>query len=284
MNPIKVMIVDDSPFSRTIIAEALQEAGYEVVGEAGSIELLIETYENCNPDVVTMDIAMPYADGFECSKALLLHDKEAKIVLISSMKDEETEQKAKSTGVSGYLQKPVQSEDLKRVIMNILSPDSLFEKLQNTGIETFKESLSQNITKMTKATVDIQEKGTDYKFESQGITVVIGLIGRSSGTMIIDISPDSAEKMAKAILKRELKNREESINMIAEFANLVGGIACSILNKNDKALSLRVTPPSIFYGHIAEIVNPEISLKSVSAISEIGQINLSIGFKKENGL
>ena len=68
------MVVDDSPFSRTLLADSLQQEGCEVVGEADSIEGLIETYRQCEPDIVTMDIAMPGADGFECSRALLAHD------------------------------------------------------------------------------------------------------------------------------------------------------------------------------------------------------------------
>lgn len=69
MSVIKVMVVDDSFFSRTLIAETLRLGGCEVVGEAESFETLLETYNNCKPDIVTMDIVMPGADGFECSKA-----------------------------------------------------------------------------------------------------------------------------------------------------------------------------------------------------------------------
>ncbi len=63
MSGIKVMIVDDSFFSRTLIAETLRLGGCEVVGEAESFDSLLETYSNCKPDIVTMDIVMPGADG-----------------------------------------------------------------------------------------------------------------------------------------------------------------------------------------------------------------------------
>ena len=80
MSTVKIMIVDDSPFSRTILADELVESGYEVVGEADSIDNLIEVYQESKPDIVTMDIAMPLADGFECSRKLLSHDPDAKIL------------------------------------------------------------------------------------------------------------------------------------------------------------------------------------------------------------
>lgn len=285
MGPIKVMIVDDSPFSRTLLAETLQENGCEVVGEAESLETMLETYPNCKPDIVTMDIAMPGADGFECSKALLLKDPAAKIVLVSSMKDEETEAEAKRTGIVGYIQKPVEAETLKRILTNVLAPDSLFESLITFGTAVFKEALSQNITRMTKTTATfIDDVPTETHFISRGITVVIGIIGRYSGSMILDLSLDTAEKMAKTILHRKAKNQDEILAMGAEFANIVAGVAASLLNKKEKSFALRVAPPNVFYGAPTEVVSPTLQIQSIQADTELGPVYLGIGFQKESVL
>ena len=247
MENIKVMIVDDSPFSRTILAGALEEGGCEVVGEAESVEGLVEIYQQCKPDIVTMDIAMPGADGFECTKVLRLHDPNAKVILCSSMKDEETEAEAKRAGAVGYVQKPVDPETLMRVIHNVLSPDSLYAHLEAWGMETFQEALAQSVTRMTKTTVEFcPPEEVAMQCTSESITVVIGIIGRYPGSLIMDLSTESATKMAEVILKRETKNREEVVAMAAEFANVVGGVACSMLNKKDKTFGLKVAPPSVF--------------------------------------
>lgn len=284
MGVIKIMMVDDSPFSRTILADTLQEFGCEVVGEADSIDSLIETYKSCKPDIVTMDIAMPGADGFECSKALLAQDPNARIVLISSMKDEETESEARRTGIMGYIQKPADAETAERVFKNVMSPDVLYQNLEAWSLNTFKEALSQSITRMTKTTATYLDKEFVKPSFSRGIAVVIGIIGRYPGTFILDIAPETAEKMAANMLRREPKNREEVIAMAAEFANVVGGIACSMLNKQDKILSLRVAPPSVFYGATTEIVSPNISVRMISAQTDFGDVDISIGFKKGNVL
>ena len=275
------MVVDDSPFSRMMIGEALSEGGYEVVGEADSLDSLIETYNNCKPDVVTMDIAMPGADGFECSRELRLNDPKAKIILVSSMKDEESEAEAKRIGVSGYVQKPVDGETLIKVIKNVMSPDSLFEQLMERGLETFKEALAQNVTRMAKTPVTFTTiENCDTPYMSQGITTVIGIIGQSSGSMIMDLSAESAEKIAEGILRRPPKNREEVLAMVAELANIIAGIACSMLNKKDKAFALRVSPPSLFHGNDAEIVSPSVKIQKSLAQTEFGSIFLGVGFKK----
>lgn len=277
---IRVMIVDDSPFSRTILADSLQQEGCEVVGEADSIDSLVETYNQCNPDIVTMDIAMPGADGFECSRVLIAHDPNAKIILVSSMKDAETEAEARRCGVAGYLQKPIEAETLKRVIDGILSPDALYGSLQSWGIDSFKEALVQSIARMTKITATIADADAAGNNISQGITVVIGIIGRYPGTMILDLSQETAEKMTEVILRRPVKGKEEVVAMAAEFANVVGGIACSMLNKKDKALGLRVSPPSVFYGAQTEIASPSLRVQGVHTDSDFGRIYLGVGFKK----
>jgi len=278
---IKVMVVDDSPFSRMMIGEALAEGGYEVVGEADSIDSLIQTYNNCKPDVVTMDIAMPGADGFECSRELRLNDPKAKIILVSSMKDEESEAEAKRIGVSGYVQKPVDGETLIKVIQNVMSPDSLYEQLLERGLETFKEALAQNVTRMAKTPVTYAPmENCNTTYMSQGITTVIGIIGQSTGTMIMDLSAQSAGKITEAILRRPAKNQEEVLAMVAELANIIAGIACSMLNKKDKSFALRVSPPSLFHGNTAEIISPNVKMHKSLAETDFGSIFLGVGFKK----
>lgn len=281
MNPVRVMIVDDSSFSRTILTGILEESSFEVVGEADSIQTLIKNYDESKPDLVTMDIAMPGADGFECSRALLAHDPDARIILVSLMKDEESETEARRIGIKGYAQKPVDSETLFRIIQNVLSADSLHQNINLLGTEFFKEALGHSITRMTKTTATFTNaKDWVEKNTSRGITVIIGIIGHFPGTMIMDLSVETAEKMAEVILRRKTHGREETVAMAAEFANVVGGTATSMLNKKDKTFALRVAPPSVFFGASTEIVIPNIQLVGVDAETSFGKIYVGVGFKK----
>ncbi len=274
------MVVDDSPFSRTLLADALIQGGCEVVGEAESIESLIQVYDECKPDLVTMDIAMPGADGFECTKTLRLHDPAAKVVLVSSMKDEETEADARHAGAVGYVQKPVDGDVLIRVIQNVMSPDEMYLNLQTWSHEIFAEVLAQNITRMTKTTATISEQTDLRKNISQGITVVIGIIGRYPGSIVFDLSLEAAEKMAESMLRRAAKNQAEVVSVAAEFANVVGGVACSMLNRKEKSFGLRVAPPSVFQGATNEIISPMLQMQGMAAATDFGQLCLSFGFKK----
>ena len=280
MSVIRVMVVDDSPFSRTLLADALVQGGCEVVGEAESIETLIQVYDECKPDLVTMDIAMPGADGFECTKTLRLHDPAAKVILVSSMQDEETEADARHAGAVGYVQKPVDEEVLLRVIRNVISPDEMYTNLQTWSHEIFSEVLAQNITRMTKSTAAISEQADLKKSISQGITVVIGIIGRYPGSIVFDLAMETAEKMAEIMLRRPSKSQAEVVSVAAEFANVVGGVACSMLNRKEKSFGLRVAPPSVFQGATNEIISPMLQMHGVEADTDFGRLSLSFGFKK----
>jgi len=282
---VTVMIVDDSPFARTLLADVLKEGGYEVVGEADSLEDTLAVYKEKKPEIVMMDIAMPDNDGFEVSRALLRQDPEAKVILSSSMKDEETETEAKRIGVSGYVQKPIDAEVLFTVIKKVLSPDELFQDLSTRGMEVFQEALSQNITRITKAPVSFERLPNDASpYLSKGLTSVIGIIGQYSGTMILDFSQETADKLVYTLLHREARSQEEVLAMVSELANVIGGVACSMLNKQEKAYRFKVSPPSMFHGNATELVSPMVQLRKIVAKTQFGEIFLGVGFKKGSTL
>jgi len=70
------------------------------------------------------------------------------------------------------------------------------------------------------------------------------------------------------------------IKVMVKLANIVAGVACSMLNKKDKTYSLRVSPPSVFCSTNAELVSPNLKIQSSYAQTTFGPIFLGIGFKK----
>jgi len=67
----RVVVVDDSPFMRGLIADLLADAGVTVVGEAGDGEEALSVVAETRPDVVTMDVEMPGMDGIEAVERLM---------------------------------------------------------------------------------------------------------------------------------------------------------------------------------------------------------------------
>jgi two-component system chemotaxis response regulator CheY len=61
----KILIVDDSIYMRSLIRSALEEAGYEIIGEAKDGETAIDLAMETSPDLITLDNILPDMMGFE---------------------------------------------------------------------------------------------------------------------------------------------------------------------------------------------------------------------------
>ncbi|WP_040338829.1 protein-glutamate methylesterase/protein-glutamine glutaminase [Candidatus Blastococcus massiliensis] len=71
MNPIRVMVVDDSVVVRKIVTDVLSaDPGIEVVGTAVNGKVAVAKLAQLEPDLVTMDIEMPEMDGIEAVRAI----------------------------------------------------------------------------------------------------------------------------------------------------------------------------------------------------------------------
>ncbi|TKX80580.1 chemotaxis-specific protein-glutamate methyltransferase CheB [Halorubrum sp. SD626R] len=68
---VRVVVVDDSPFMRGLIADLLTDAGVAVVGEAGDGAEALSVVAETRPDVVTMDVEMPGMGGLEAVERLM---------------------------------------------------------------------------------------------------------------------------------------------------------------------------------------------------------------------
>lgn len=80
-----VLICDDAIFMRTMVGDILQQAGFEVIGEAETGVQAVERYLALRPDLVTMDIVMPDMGGIDAVRAITRADPEARILMCSAM-------------------------------------------------------------------------------------------------------------------------------------------------------------------------------------------------------
>lgn len=281
MKKVRIVIVDDSSFSIAFIRNILEENGFEVVGEAGDLEEVKTVVEETKPDLVTMDMTLPGTDGLECTRAIHKIDKNIKVIVVSSMMDEEIVHQARENRVSAYVQKPVDAEELVTAINRIMATEELYEFLDQEYLPIFKEGLLDGMNRMTKTLLTFQEEYPFSKeYSSAGFTVIVGIIGKFSGRMLIDMPKETADRLANALLRRDPKDMNEMIAALSEFANIISGNACSVLNKKNKALGLRVAPPSVLYGAEVHISAPDFGTMSVTAETDFGKILLNAGFKR----
>lgn len=113
------LIVDDLKFARQIIKEVLTSARFNVVGEADNGQDAILQYKTLKPDFVIMDVVMPLKGGIEATRSILEHDKEAKIIILTAMCQEQLMMEAVNAGARDYILKPFESKDLIQAVQKL---------------------------------------------------------------------------------------------------------------------------------------------------------------------
>lgn len=140
MSKIKVLIVDDSAYSRQTIKKALEkETSIEVVGiSSNGIDAMTKTL-SLKPDLITLDLEMPDMDGFSFLRWLMKKNP-TPVIIVSAYSDSKTVFKALELGAADFVAKPLKYNQTE--IHNMTK--YLIKKVM--GIKQFRiDKLSQSL-------------------------------------------------------------------------------------------------------------------------------------------
>ncbi len=115
-----VLVCDDAIFMRTMIADILSSAGYEVVGEAETGAQAVQKYRQLKPDLVTMDIVMPDMGGIDAVREICKTDPDAKILMCSAMGQQALVVEAIQAGAKDFVVKPFQPSRVLEAVQRVL--------------------------------------------------------------------------------------------------------------------------------------------------------------------
>ncbi|MCA9816408.1 MAG: response regulator transcription factor [Candidatus Obscuribacterales bacterium] len=118
--PIRVLIVEDQELVRVGLKTVLAKTeGLEVAGTASDGRDAVEQARSIVPDVIVMDIGLPFLNGIEASKQIKEARPETKIVMLTSHDDEEHVFAALGAGVEGYCLKESSGGLLTSAILSV---------------------------------------------------------------------------------------------------------------------------------------------------------------------
>ena len=122
---LKVLIVDDSGFSRTLISRELNEIGIEneQIQQSPSGADAISKIKSQEFDLFILDIIMEGIDGIGVLKEVKQYQPTAKVIMCSGSNSDEIIKAVIELGIDAFLVKPYQSETFKKALCRTLSTE-----------------------------------------------------------------------------------------------------------------------------------------------------------------
>ena len=128
-SPPRIVVAEDEALIRLDLVEMLQEAGYDVVGQASNGEQAVELALDLIPDLVIMDVKMPVMDGLSAADEIG-KQRLCPVIMLTAFSQTELVERARDAGVMAYVVKPFTAADLTPAINIALSRWSELKELE----------------------------------------------------------------------------------------------------------------------------------------------------------
>ncbi len=116
---LKVLIVDDASFMRTMLKDILTSSGFDLAGEAMDGVEAVQKFKELKPDIVTMDIVMPLKSGIDAVKEIIALNKDARIIMCSALGQESLVLEAINAGAKDYIIKPFDPDKVVEMVKKV---------------------------------------------------------------------------------------------------------------------------------------------------------------------
>ncbi|MDP9236196.1 MAG: response regulator transcription factor [Chloroflexota bacterium] len=128
MTSTRIMIVDDHDVVREgLIALLKRREGFDIVGQASTVQEAIAEAARTTPDVIVMDVRLPDGSGIEACRSIRESRPETRVLMLTSYADEDAVFASILAGASGYVLKQTRGRDLGDAIAAVARGDSLLD-------------------------------------------------------------------------------------------------------------------------------------------------------------
>ncbi len=201
MNPLKVMVVDDTIVYRKIVTDILSElSDVEVVGTASNGKLALHKIPMLKPDLITLDIEMPEMNGLDFLAHVQEEWPEIGVVMLSTSTQEGGEMtiRALELGAFDFIPKPLSGTmaDNKEEIKTLLSP-MLKAFKRHREIKHILSGKPNPALSKTKSALKKKKKNVSDDTIAQRMKKVSRQIGAKSEIVAIGISTGGPNALAK---------------------------------------------------------------------------------------
>lgn len=142
-----ILAVDDEPANLDLLEQILRRDGYQTIHRIGDPRTVIEEFEQRRPDVVLLDLNMPYVSGLEILEDLRRRtgDTYLPIVILTADATPETRRRALAEGATDYLVKPLDPVEVRLRVRNLLHARRLYLEVNRE-----RDTLEQRVAERTR--------------------------------------------------------------------------------------------------------------------------------------
>ncbi len=162
----RILVVDDEPAVRSIIAAMLARSGYEAITASDAEEALNRLREDPAYDLVLSDIMMPGTDGIALLERICVDHPGIPVVLITAVYDVQVAANAFRGGAADYLLKPFKRFQLENVVRRAIEHGRLIRQ-NNAYRHNLEEMVSARTAQLRTALLDL-ERSYDITLEAMG--------------------------------------------------------------------------------------------------------------------
>ncbi len=161
MENVKVLVCDDEPNIRDLLATSLRFAGFTVIA-VGSGSAAVQAAESEKPDIILMDVMLPDMNGFSVTKKIRSMGITAPVLFLTAR--DETEDKITGLTVGGddYVTKPFSLDEIVARINAIMRRTRASEP-EDSSLSVGEITINQDAHEVWVNGVDVELSPTEYK-------------------------------------------------------------------------------------------------------------------------
>jgi putative two-component system response regulator len=188
----KILIIDDESLIIHVVSRFLQSNGFEnLYGETDPRKVGLRLAE-FKPDLVLLDIMMPYVDGLEILRVIKTHTRGPylPVIILSATTDAETKRQALSLGANEFLSKPVDPNDLIPRVRNALLVRAHYNYMANqqAALESLVARRTEELRRSREQIIQALAKAAEYRDNDTGYHVI--RVGKITAVLAAELGFD----------------------------------------------------------------------------------------------
>ena len=155
---MKVVVIDDEPANVALLEAMLAEGGYTRVKTVTDSRLALETCNAFEPDLVLLDLMMPYVDGFSILESLreAAPDSFLPVIVLTADANEATKLRALRAGATDFLLKPFDQLEVLLRMNNLLETRRLHLQL-DMQVAAYADAVRERTSELREAQTLLQK-------------------------------------------------------------------------------------------------------------------------------